>query len=73
MRGTILALSLTAFGLMWAGGSISSAQVTDSTPCERSCYERKSVCVDICAEHANPVECEARCRDELLDCLSQCR
>ncbi len=49
------------------------AQVVDSSACEQSCYERKSICVSACGRHTDPVECEAQCHDELLDCLKQCR
>jgi hypothetical protein len=49
------------------------AQVIDSTPCQKSCYDQKSLCVSECGTHNNPVECEARCDDQLADCLRECR
>ena len=49
------------------------AQVIDSTPCERSCYEKKAACVSACGEHPDPIECEGGCEDALEDCVRQCR
>lgn len=64
MLGAACLLSLWSFGT-WA-------QVIDSSPCEQSCYKQKSICVTACGEHTNPVECEAQCQDDLLDCLREC-
>ena len=49
------------------------AQVIDSTPCQKSCDEQKSMCVSACGTESNPIECEERCNDQLADSLRQCR
>jgi hypothetical protein len=73
MRRPILLALLTAacLGAMWSFGT--GAQVIDSTPCQKSCYEQKSLCISACGTETNPVECEAQCHDQLADCLQQCR
>ena len=73
MRGAALVVLLAAACLVTIWSFITSAQVIDSSACEQSCYEQKSICVSACGTHTNPVECEAQCHDELLDCLKQCR
>jgi hypothetical protein len=73
MRRSVLVALLAAACLVAIWGFASWAQVIDSTPCEASCYEQKSVCVSACGTHVNPVECEARCDDALDECLEQCR
>jgi len=72
MHRRTFAVLLAAVCLWVAWSFMTSAQVIDSTPCEQSCYERKSICVDGCGRHGNPVECEAECEDDLDDCLRQC-
>jgi hypothetical protein len=70
-RSTILAL-FAAAGLVAAWSFASWAQAIDATPCQKSCYEQKSVCVSACGADGNPLECEARCHDQLTDCLRHC-
>lgn len=72
MRNPVLAL-LAAAVLVASWSFVTRAQVVDSTPCEKSCYEQESVCVSACGEHDDPVECEGQCEDQLDDCLEQCR
>jgi hypothetical protein len=73
MRRSILVTLLAALCLAAIWSFAGWAQVIDSTACERSCYEQKSVCVSACGAHTNPVECEAQCDDQLDTCLEQCR
>jgi hypothetical protein len=73
MRGATLVVLLAAASLVTIWSFISSAQAIDSNACEQSCYEQKTICVSACETHTNPVECEAQCDDELIDCLKQCR
>ena len=63
-------LSAVCVVMIWAFATW--AQVIDSTPCEKSCYEQKSECVTACGEHTDPIECEGQCEDHLQDCLEQC-
>ena len=49
-----------------------SAQVIDANSCQQACYELKSICVEACGRHTNPVECEGRCEDELGECKRHC-
>jgi len=63
-------LSAACLAVIWSFAAW--AQVIDSTPCEKSCYEKKSECVSACGEQTDPIECEGRCEDQLEDCLEQC-
>ena len=62
-------------GLALLGGwaASSTAQIIDADECERACYAQESVCTEACGTHTNPVECDGQCRDELEDCLRECR
>jgi len=73
MRRPILVALLGAACLVAIWSFATGAQVIDSTPCQKSCYEQKSLCISACGTETNPVECEARCHDQLADCLKQCR
>jgi hypothetical protein len=72
MRRSILFAVLGAACLLAAWSFATWAQGLDSTPCQKSCYEQKSVCVSACGTHGNPVECDAQCHDQLTDCLRSC-
>ncbi len=73
MSKSILFTLLAAASLVAIWSFATGAQVIDSTPCQKSCYEQKSACISACGTETNPVECEARCDDQLADCLQQCR
>ncbi len=73
MRRPILVALLAAVCLVAMWSFATGAQVIDSTPCRKSCYEQKSVCISARGTETNPLECEARCHDQLADCLKQCR
>ena len=73
MRKPVLFALLAAAWLVMAWSFATWAQAVDSTPCQKSCYEQKSICVSACGTESNPIECEAQCHDELADCLRQCR
>jgi hypothetical protein len=73
MRRAILVALLAAAVVLAMWSFAGWAQLIDSTPCQKSCYEQKSMCVSACGTHANPVECEAQCDDQLDECLQQCR
>ena len=72
MRAPALAI-LLAVGLLAPWAFLSSAQVDDAGACEQACREVKASCIDVCGTHADPVECEAQCDDELEGCLERCR
>ena len=72
MRRASLIVLLAAACLVTIWSFITSAQVIDSDSCEQSCYEQQSICVSECDTHTNPVECDERCQDELIDCLKRC-
>jgi hypothetical protein len=73
MRRPILVVLIAIAGMLAIWSLTTSAQVIDSSPCEQSCYEQKSICVSACGTQTNPVECEAQCHDEVVDCLEECR
>jgi len=73
MRKPVLVALLATAWLVAMWSFATSAQVIDSSPCQESCYEQKSVCVSACGTESNPVECETQCHDQLVDCLRQCR
>jgi hypothetical protein len=64
---------LIALALLGGWAPVSTAQIIDSDECERACYAQQSACADACGTHTNPVECDGECRDELEDCLRECR
>jgi hypothetical protein len=72
MRRSILVALLLAAGLVAGLALTSSAQVTDGTPCEQDCYERKAACVSDCGEERNPVECDQLCQEQVDECVEQC-
>jgi hypothetical protein len=72
MRRVFVALLAVASLLaIWSVATL--AQVIDSTPCQKACYEQKSICIGACGTQGNPIECETQCADQLTDCLEQCR
>ncbi len=73
MRKSVLIALLSAACLVAIWSFATWAQVIDSTPCQKSCYEQKSMCVSACGTEGNPIECEEQCDDQLADCLRQCR
>jgi hypothetical protein len=73
MRGSSIAIGVLAVHLAVLASLAISAQVGESNTCEQNCHEQKTLCIDACGAHANPVECEARCHDSLTDCLRECR
>jgi hypothetical protein len=73
MRRTVFLAVLAAAALVAVWSFTTGAQVTDSSPCQKSCYEQKSICVSACGAESNPIECEAQCHDQLTDCLRECR
>ncbi len=83
MKRTVLAVLIVAACLLGAGligvvvfgawAPVSGAQVIDSNVCERACYGQESACSRVCGEHTNPDECDAACKDDLEDCLRECR
>ncbi len=73
MRSSVRVALLSAACLAGIWSFAAWAQVIDSTPCEKACYETKSECVSACGEQTDPIECEGRCEDQLEDCLEQCR
>ena len=73
MRRPVLVALLAAAWLVTMWGFATWAQVIDSTPCQKSCYERKANCISACGTGNNPIECEEQCGDQLHDCLRQCR
>jgi hypothetical protein len=72
MKKTILGVLLSiACGLaIWTFAS--PAQVIDASPCEKSCDHQHAVCIGVCGEQDNPVECESGCNDDFQDCLDDC-
>ena len=70
---TLLAAASLVATVLAIGSLATRAQVIDSTPCQRSCYEQKAGCVSACGTHSNPIECEEGCHDQLQDCLKECR
>jgi len=47
------------------------AQMGDD-PCRDACEQQRKSCVEQCAEHRDPMDCEARCDDEAADCMARC-
>ncbi len=72
-RIALLAVASLVATVLAIGSFATRAQVIDSTPCQRSCYEQKAECVSACGTHPNPIECEESCHDQLQDCLKECR
>jgi len=73
MRRSVRIALLSAACMVAIWSLASWAQIIDSTPCEKSCYDKESACVSACGERTDPVECEGQCEDRLEDCLEQCR
>ena len=73
MRKRILFALLAAAWLIAAWNLASWAQAIDTTPCQKSCYDQKTMCVTACGTHNNPIECEEQCHEQLTDCLRECR
>lgn len=48
------------------------AQVIDATACSNACERRQGECMQQCAEHPNPMDCESECRERAEDCLDAC-
>ena len=63
--GTTVLLAST---LAW-----SIAQGRDEEACKSECEWARKLCVEECARHSNPSECDAQCRDDARDCVHACR
>lgn len=62
---------LVAFGMtFW--WSTSQAQEEEDV-CVESCRAQHEQCIESCAQHPNPVECDADCREDSLSCTQECR
>ncbi len=48
------------------------AQVIDATACSDACERRQGDCMQQCAEHPNPMDCEGECRERAENCLDAC-
>lgn len=69
----LVASVLIALALVAGWAPVGTAQIIDSDGCERACYAQEAACTDACGTHTDPVECDGDCRDELEDCLRECR
>ena len=69
----LVGLRSRRLALLGGWAPVSTAQIIDSDGCEKACYAQESACADACGTHTNPVECDGECRDELEDCLRECR
>jgi hypothetical protein len=69
----LFASALVVLTLIGGWAPISTAQIIDADECESACYAQESERTEACGAHTNPVECDGRCRDELEDCLRECR
>jgi hypothetical protein len=65
------ALAATALAALWS--FVASSQSIDPSPCEDTCREEESICVEACSEHSDPMECEQVCHEEREDCVHECR
>ena len=66
-----LGVLLAAMALaVWAFSS--QAQVIDTDPCQKACYDDHTACVDACGDETDPMDCESSCDQQQEDCLSQC-
>jgi hypothetical protein len=65
--GILTAIALCSI----AGGAIANSQ--EDEVCIDECKAIHQECVDYCAEHTNPLECDDECRDEQTDCAQECR
>ena len=68
-RCLILAAGLTL--ATWIG--VAFAQDPEESPCREACEQQETQCVEACGQHANPMECEADCRDASWKCRGRCR
>ena len=62
-------VALCAIGV---AGSVAWSQSADRDSCVDACHQAKAQCVDTCAAHDNPVECDEDCQDAAEDCIRQC-
>ena len=60
----LVILSMTAW--------ISMTYAYGETPCEAACEAEHEQCVNVCAEHSNPAECDSQCREQLEKCTRAC-
>ena len=67
-----LALGSTVVVLLAAFWWSNSQAWEEDEACRASCRDQQHLCVQACAEHPNPVECDARCRKEYIDCEKRC-
>lgn len=61
----LIVIALTAW---W-----STTYADNEDDCKSACKVQREQCIEACAEHSNPVECDARCHDDVLDCHRDCR
>jgi len=40
--------------------------------CTAACRAAREQCVTECSEHDDPIECDARCKEQADDCLDRC-
>ena len=69
----IVALWIAFCGLALAAASSTGAQVIEDDPCVHACYQEKAACVEDCAQHPNPMECDSECHEAVEDCVRGCR
>jgi hypothetical protein len=65
-------LSIACLALALPAG-VPYAQTMGESECREACAEQRRTCVERCAEHPDPIDCEARCDDAAEDCAASCR
>jgi hypothetical protein len=66
--GSVLLVAALVSIFWW---STSRAQ-DDEEMCEEDCRARHEQCIEVCAEHPNPVQCDSACRKEAQSCEHDC-
>jgi hypothetical protein len=69
-RGRKILLLLS--GLLGLAFYSATAQIGDEDPCRSACRKAHSRCVEVCGEHSNPMECDARCDKQAQECERNC-
>ncbi len=73
VRRPLSGLVLVAAATLAAGIGVALAQNPDEGPCHQACAQQETRCLEGCAHHDNPMECEADCRDVAWSCRDRCR
>jgi hypothetical protein len=73
MRRPLNGLGLVATGTLAAWIGVALAQNPDEGPCHQACAQQETHCLEACAHHDDPMECEADCRDVAWNCRDRCR